>query len=463
MQNYGGDILTKQLQATKSKLFFMAFIIFLSGFAHGALMAYYVIAIPYFTDRNIFTMEEVSWCASLLPPFKLVGTLLSAWAQDRIGRKKTIIISNLAMVMTAIALYFSNSFSSLMIATFINGFSTGMSDPTSFALLSEIALIKYRGVFSSTYIMTINVGYLFALFLGPLVSFDIFPLILALPSTLSICLVWFLVESPLWFLTKNRKPEAVETLILLRGPAYQLDQEIQELEDSLAVEKTSLTDILKSGFWPSSIMFLLAFFQTSNGNETISTYSLVIFSDFVISKHTFSLMFQVMITLGYLLSPVIMLNMNRKPQLVAASILMAIGLVLAGAPQLLPAELQATAPLIGVIIAGLSYGLGGGPVIFALMSEIFPQKLKSTGLALSLCARALFTFVNLKIFPFLRSLAGMDNIFFLHAAVLVVCALFTMLFVPETKDLSIQQLESIHENNNKKEQGKNNQQLESNL
>ena len=87
-------------------------------------------------------------------------------------------------------------------------------------------------------------------------------------------------------------------------------------------------------------MFFLALFQVACGCEIVAVYGLVIFSVFEINQHTHSVMFQVqnfieikifgisfqaMITLGYLLFP----------------------------HQL---KLKSTAPLIGVIIAGLSYG-----------------------------------------------------------------------------------------------------------
>ena len=150
-----------------------------------------------------------------------------------------------------------------------------------------------------------------------------------------------------------------------------------------------------------------------------------------------------MITLGYLLSPLIMLTMNRKPQLVASSLVMAIGLALVGIRNLLPAQLQATAPLFGVIITGFCYGTGVGSVPFALITEIFPQRMKSTGLALGLSERAVFIFCILKAFPSLRSVAGLNNIFYLHSSLLVVSIVFTLVFVPETRDKSVRQLESI--------------------
>ena len=45
----------------------MASLIFLSGLSHGTLQGYFIIAIPYFTDASILTLEEMSWCGENLP------------------------------------------------------------------------------------------------------------------------------------------------------------------------------------------------------------------------------------------------------------------------------------------------------------------------------------------------------------------------------------------------------------
>merc|ERR1719318_842111 len=220
---------------------------------------------------------------------------------------------------------------------------------------------------------------------------------------------------------------------------------MKELEDALNVEHTSVMEILKSGSRPVFIIFFLMFFQTSSGCDTVSIYSLLIFSDFEISQHTFSLLFQGMITLGYLVSPFIMMKMNRKPQLVISSLTMSLGLVLVGSRALLPVQFRTAAPLIGVVIAGLSYGTGVGSVPFALMSEIFPQRMKRTGLALALSAKSFLTFCHIKAFPSLRLFAGMNNIFYLHSLVLLV----SVVFVPETRDRSVKQLELIYKKDQK--------------
>ena len=59
---------------------------------------------------------------------------------------------------------------------------------------------------------------------------------------------------------------------------------------------------------------------------------------------------------------------------------------------------------ICVISAGLAYGLGIGPVLFSLLGEILPQKIKSFACSLILSSRNMTTFLNLKVWQFLKKI-----------------------------------------------------------
>ena len=49
-----------------------------------------------------------------------------------------------------------------------------------------------------------------------------------------------------------------------------------------------------------------------------------------------------------------------------------------------------------LVFAGLCYGLGVGPVSFVLMSSLYPQKMKSAGVAASQTMKAVIVLIQLK-------------------------------------------------------------------
>ena len=59
-------------------------------------------------------------------------------------------------------------------------------------------------------------------------------------------------------------------------------------------------------------------------------------------------------------------------------------------------EMQVPVSILGTVLAGFSYGTGVGSVPLVLMSEMFPQKIKSWGLAFSLSTRSILMFLNIK-------------------------------------------------------------------
>lgn len=78
----------------------------------------------------------------MLHPARLLGILLASYVQDKLGRKITIILANLAMISTALLLFLSTGFTSLLLATCMCGASTGMVNAPSYGYLSEISLIR---------------------------------------------------------------------------------------------------------------------------------------------------------------------------------------------------------------------------------------------------------------------------------------------------------------------------------
>ena len=82
-----------------------------------------------------------------------------------------------------------------------------------------------------------NLGWLIGISLGLLVPLEYYSLVLCLPSVLFLSVCWLLVESPMWLVRQNRKEEAINTLRLLRGENYVVDEEIEEMQNIVEEEK----------------------------------------------------------------------------------------------------------------------------------------------------------------------------------------------------------------------------------
>jgi MFS family permease len=95
------------------------------------------------------------------------------------------------------------------------------------------------------------------------------------------------------------------------------------------------------------------------------------------------------------------------------------------------------------LIAYISFfAIGLGPVFWLLISEIFPLKVRGTAMSLATIANWSANFVITLVFLGLVGVLGQTGTFWLFAAIGVLAFVFTLRLVPETKGLSLEQIES---------------------
>ena len=97
----------------------------------------------------------------------MVGNLLSGYSVEKIGRRWTLIVSNVAILVTWIATYWAPNFAVLLTARIVKGVFYGIMKPVGYLLLSEISLIRFRGSLGILNTLVINLvmllGYVMAI------------------------------------------------------------------------------------------------------------------------------------------------------------------------------------------------------------------------------------------------------------------------------------------------------------
>ena len=101
-------------------------------------------------------------------------------------------------------------------------------------------------------------------------------------------------------------------------------------------------------------------------------------------------------TLGYLVSPVLVARLDCKYIALTFLASMSASMLGVGLSFLYP-SLGPVLAIPCLVVAGASYGLGVGPVVYILMTALFTQENKSVGVAISQISRALFGFVQMKV------------------------------------------------------------------
>jgi len=448
----GSTILKHQETAGRRNLAIAATIAMLPGFTFGSLLAFLAMGLPQLQQPNktgiLLDIFQVSWLLTLSQPTRMVGTFVTGYLNERIGRKKSLILCSVCQILGCIFIFLSTSYLSLLLSLSLMGMSTGMALLPSYALLSEMSLIRLRSSLGSLNTLNANGGYLYGMLAAMVVPIEYLSLATILPSALFLALCYLMPESPVWLMRKGREGEARKVLEWLRGEGYNVEPEMKELEVVVMDEK--MADKSSSRFSCfSDRTFLIPFFimctlftvQAFSGCDLMSYYAITIFGGLGIQENVVALIFQVVITLGYVVSPFILSRLDCRPHFVIFILIIAASTLTMGLSILFPTLSFLSLP--SLVLVGGVYGLGVGPVPFVLMSTLFPQKYKSIGLATSQIARALAVCLQLKAFPYLLSYLGMGGIFFITSVTSILGAVFAFLMIPTTRNKSIYELELV--------------------
>jgi len=213
------------------------------------------------------TME--GWYVSSALVGCIFGVSGAGWLSDKYGRKMVLLLTGALFSISAIGCALSDSFTMLVIYRLVGGLGVGIASMLSPLYISEISPAHLRGRLVTLYQFAITIGILSAYFVnlwllnastGPgfeqaeklhlIFRAEVWRGMLgmeAIPAISFFLLVLVIPKSPRWLLVKGKKHQARLILNNLVGE-QNADNEISEIEDTLALEKVdSFTILLAAG------------------------------------------------------------------------------------------------------------------------------------------------------------------------------------------------------------------------
>merc|ERR1712183_1150939 len=160
---------------------------------------------------------------------------------------------------------------------------------------------------------------------------------------------------------------------------------VREEDERVKSVRDLVTD--RSFLAPLTISCSCFLFQAMCGCDTISYYTGYIFKEKQMRMEHAAIIFQMTITFGYLVSSFILSKLDCRIVNIIFLIPTSLAMMVMGLSFMFPSLTTLSIP--SLVFSGLCYGLGVGPVSFVLMSSLYPQKMKSVGVAVSQTCRAL--------------------------------------------------------------------------
>ena len=382
----------------------------------------------------------------------VVGAATNGILADVFGRKKIILVTALIFVIGSIMCAFAPNVYILILSRIFVGFAVGIVNFVVPLYLSEISPKNLRGTLVSLYQWAITSGILFSYFINATFAHAVYNwrwMLFAgvIPGVILFIGMCFMPDTPRWLVSKNKEEEAKSVFSKIE-PDYDSSKEIRDIKTTLYSKKDEQFKFQKWMIMPFVVGVGIMFAQICTGINTIIYYAPTIFKSAGFDNNITAIYATTGIGVVNFLMTIVAVfftdKLGRKPLLyfgltgVMLS-LFALGTSFAFA-NVLGSSLKwvAVGSLITYIIC---FAMSLGPIGWILVSEVFPLKIR--GIAMSICtvSNFAFNFFVVGSFPILLHRIGGAWTFWGFGIVSVLCIIFVYFFVPETKGISLEQIE----------------------
>ncbi|NNB91202.1 sugar porter family MFS transporter [Corallococcus exiguus] len=404
----------------------------------------------------------------------LIGSAMGAFSAgpfaDRYGRRGAMMLAAALFIISSIGSGLAFSLWDLSFWRLVGGLGVGFASVVAPAYIAEIAPAYLRGRLASLQQLAIVVGifvallsdFAIALYAGSASN----PTWLGFTawrwmffSGLPPALIYgigavFISESPRFLVAKGREEEALAVLRDIEGDSA--PSKVVEIRRSLRANYTPHLVDLKGGrfgFLPIVwIGIVLAMLQQFVGINVIFYYSSVLWQAVGFSEHN-ALAITVITSVTNILTTLVAIafvdKVGRKPLLLIGSVGMALTLGLlaylfgtapldaAGKPVLQGAA--GTTALIAANLYVVFFGFSWGPVVWVLLGEMFPNRIRALALSVAAMAQWLANFLVSATFPALQAV-GLGWAYGLYAASAVFSVFFAAKYIRETKGQELEQM-----------------------
>ncbi|MFJ1655190.1 sugar porter family MFS transporter [Streptomyces sp. NPDC088337] len=397
-----------------------------------------------------------------------IGAATAGRIADRIGRIRCMRIAATLFTISAVGSALPFALWDLAFWRIVGGFAIGMASVIGPAYIAEVAPPAYRGRLGSFQQAAIVVGIAVSQLVnwgllnaaggnqrGRLLGLEAWQVMLGVmvvPAVLYGLLSFAIPESPRFLLSVGRRERARRILAEVEGDHIDLDARVAEIENAMKGEhRSSFKDLLGGSFLFKRIVWIgigLSAFQQFVGINVAFYYSATLWQSVGVNpteSFLYSFTTSIINILGTLIAMIFVDRIGRRPLALIGSAGMVVGLALeawAFSYPLVGGKLPATQGWVALIAAHvfvLFFALSWGVVVWVLLGEMFPNKLRAAALGVAASAQWIANWAITASFPSLAdwNLAGT---YVIYAAFAALSIPFVLKFVKETKGKALEEM-----------------------
>ena len=396
----------------------------------------------------------------------LFGAVSSGGLSNRFGRKRLLTLAALAFAISSIGTGLSLHFDAFVAWRLMGGFAIGLASGVSPMYIAEISPAHLRGRLVSLNQVAVVFGILLAQTMNWLIAQPV-PLgassheillswngqwgwrwmfaVTALPSVLFVLASLLVPESPRWLAAAGRQEEALRVLERLGGRSYAQ----RVLQDFAAVSDAEpahpvLRELISPGLRKVLLLGIaLAVLQQWCGINVIFNYAQEIFA--AAGYQVSDILFNIVVTgaVNVIFTFVAFFTIDRfGRRFLLLTGLTGLVLIYMLLGVLYHLHLQGKPMLVLVLAAIACYAMSLAPATWVVISEIFPNRVRSSGMSISVTALWSACFLLTYTFPLLNAALGAAGTFWIYAAVCLTGIVFLSLRLPETKGKTLEEIET---------------------
>lgn len=428
-----------------------------------------------YNDMDL-TTAEASFATTAVVLGAWIGCVVGSTPSELYGRKFTLMGNNVLFIIGA-ALSCSGAYYALLVGKLISGLGVGIASVIPPVLLAEMSTSGTRGTITTLHQLLITL----AIFVVAMVAFGFVGFVNhgwqyvqafgALPPIFMFLFSGYIPESPKWMLSQlvtgnltSQEEDAIRAQVAkdltgIRNEGHNVAAEIEDILTDARAEAAASQDQATWGevFANKRAIYIgcgLTFFQAMSGINSVLLYSTTIFGlagfqPSIVGTAIFGIVF-FLATFGatYLVDIT-----GRKTLLTVGTAIMFASLMILSSILLAPLDdkLQGWVAVFAVLFYGIGFALGLGAVVWVVLAEIMPSRLRMKAFSLFLSINwGCSLIIGLLTLIAIDALGGAKNsmdddeyadaekkgvayVYFFFGLMTVCCLFFLRLFVPETQ------------------------------
>lgn len=420
----------------------------------------------------------------------IIGSAISGYFASRLGRKPTLIFAGISFLVSAIGSYYPEFFFfsygvpslELLVAfniyRIIGGIGVGLASAICPMYIAEVAPSNLRGTLVSWNQFAIIFGQLVVYFVNFLIlgehtnpiiekigetvyqvhpSSDSWTIQTgwrymfgseAIVAAIFSILVCFVPESPRYLALTGNDEKALCVLTKINGTDT-ARKILTAIKNSVDVKSEKL---FSYGMMVIFVGVMLSVFQQAVGINAVLYYAPRIFDSMGMGNPMVQTVIMGVVNIIFTLVAVFSVEkIGRRPLLIWGSLGMAVGAAGVALSNIMP--VSPVIPVVSIMIYSASFMFSWGPICWVLISEIFPNTIRSAAVAIAVAFQWIFNFIVSSTFVPLYNMEGIGIgtkfghffVYALYGIICVVAAWFVYRLVPETKGKSLEDMTKLWE------------------